>query len=386
MTRTLLITNCRLFNAPPESLTSILVKDGRISQIAPSIPAGPAHRSLDAQGRLVAPGFIDVHIHGAGGADVLDATVEALQTIAKTAARFGTTSFLATTVYKPGQENRHITLAAECTNTDLGGARLLGLHLEGPFINPDKRGMIQPDFLAEPSVQLLDSIIDLTQGKLRMMTIAPELPGTTQLVHRLTAAGIVPSFGHSAADYQQTLDAIQLGICHVTHLYNAMPPIHHRAPGPLLAIFRSPHLTAQIIPDGIHIHPTVLKFTFDLLGPNRLIPITDGIQALGLPDGQYTYNGVPYQVKAGAARYHDGTLVGTALGLNKLLAKFVQFTRCDPAEAIRAVTQNPARLLGIDHRKGTLAPGKDADLVLLEPDLSVHTTIVEGKIVYQRQK
>jgi len=217
-----------------------------------------------------------------------------------------------------------------------------------------------------------------------MMTIAPELPGSLQIIERLVDSNVIASFGHSNATYEQTLDGFNAGISHVTHLFNAMPSIHHRSPGPLVAIFETENVTTQVITDGVHIHPSMLRLAFEILGPNRIIPITDGMQALGLADGRYIYNGIEYESKNGTARYKDGTLIGTALGINQLLGKLVSFTDCPLDVAIKMVTENPAKLLNLQDRKGFIAPGKDADLVLLENGHSVHTTIVAGKIVFQK--
>jgi len=385
MSEKLLITNCRLFDAPGDKqTTSILIENGTISQIGQIEPSVGYDNILDAKGRIIAPGFIDIHIQGAGGADILDATTEALKAVSQTCARFGTTSFLATTVFKPNQKNQHLALAAEHVGRDLGGANLLGIHLEGPFISPQKKGMILPNCICPPSLQLLEKILDITNGHLKIMTIAPELPDSLRIIKRLADSNIVASFGHSSATYEQTLAGFDAGISHVTHLFNAMPSLHHRAPGPLVAIFQTKHVTAQLITDGVHIHPSVLRFAFETLGPNRIIPITDGLQALGLADGKFIYNGVEYESKEGTARYKDGTLIGTALGLSQLLQKFIAFTDCPLALAIKTVTQNPARLLGLEEKKGTIAPGKDADLVLLDHDRSVHTTIVAGNIVFKK--
>ena len=385
MSEKLLITNCRLFNAPDDKqTTSILIENGTITQIGQIDSSAGCDNTLDAQGRLIAPGFIDVHIQGAGGADILDASTEALKAISRTCARFGTTSFLATTVFKPNQKNQHLTLAAEHVGRNLGGANLLGIHLEGPFISPQKKGMILPKCICPPSLQLLDEIQDITNGHLKIMTIAPELPGSLRIIQRLADSNIVASFGHSSATYEQTLAGFNAGISHVTHLFNVMPPLHHRAPGPLVAIFQTKHITAQLITDGVHIHPSVLRFAFETLGPNRIIPITDGMQALGLADGRFIYNGVEYESKEGTARYKDGTLIGTALGLSQLLQKLMTFTDCPLDLAIKTVTQNPAGLLGLEEKKGTIASGKDADLILLDHDRSVHTTIVAGNIVFQK--
>lgn len=385
MSQRLLITNCRLFDAPKdEQTTAVLIENGTIAQIGQIDSETSSNETLEAQGRILAPGFIDVHIQGAGGADILDATPEALEAISRTCARFGTTGFLATTVYKPNQDNQHLALAAEYTGKDLGGANLLGIHLEGPFISLEKKGMILPECICPPSEQILDEIQNITKGHLSMMTIAPEIPGNLRTIQSLVNSGIIASFGHSSATYEQTLDGFDAGISHVTHLFNAMPSIHHRKPGPLVAIFETKSITAQVITDGVHIHPAVLKFSYENLGPNRTIPITDGMQAIGLGDGMFIYNGIEYESKAGAARYKDGTLIGTALGLSQMLEKFITFTNCSLETAIRMTTQNPARILGLEKKKGSIAVGKDADLVLLDNNLAVNTTIVAGKIVFHK--
>ncbi|MCK4293336.1 MAG: N-acetylglucosamine-6-phosphate deacetylase [Planctomycetes bacterium] len=385
MKQGLLITNCRLFNAREDEQTnSILIENGIITEIGQIDASSDRDNVLDAQGRIVTPGFIDVHIQGAGGADVLDATGEALEAISQTCARFGTTSFLATTVFKPNQANEHLALAAEYTGRDLGGANLLGIHLEGPFISPENRGMILPECICPPSAQLLDEILDMTKGHLKIMTIAPELADGAAIIQSLVDSNVVASFGHSGATYEQTLKGFDAGISHVTHLFNAMPSIHHRCPGPLIAIFETARITAQLIADGVHIHPPVLKFTFEALGPDRIVPITDGMQALGLADGKYVYNGIEYESRDGTARYKDGTLIGTALGLSQLLDKLITFTDCPLDAAIKMAAENPARLLGLEDRKGSVAVGKDADLVLLDPDRLVHATIVAGSIVFKK--
>lgn len=385
MSQRLVITNCRLFNAKDDKrTTSVLVENGLIAQVGQVDASTGKAKILDAGGRIIAPGFIDVHIQGAGGADVLDADLEGLRAISKTCTRFGTTSFLATTVFKPEQKNQHLALAAQCVGEDLGGANLLGIHIEGPFISLLKKGMILPECICPPSEQVLDIIGSITNGHLRMMTIAPELPGSLPIVRSLVDSGVIASFGHSNASYEQTLDGFDAGLSHVTHLFNAMPSIHHRSPGPLVAIFRTGHITAQLITDGVHIHPAVLKLAFELLGPNRTIAITDGMQAIGLGDGKFVYNGIEYESREGTARYKDGTLIGTALGLNQMLQRLMTFTNCPLDVAIKTVTENPARLLGLADRKGAIAAGKDADLVLLEHDLSVRTAIVAGKVVFEK--
>ncbi len=378
----LLVKNCRLYNATEtEPLSSVSIRDGVIAQIGAE---APCDRALDAQGLILAPGFIDVHIQGAGGADVLDATPQALATIAQTCAKCGVTGFLATTVYQRDRQNRHLRVAAESLGQDLGGAQLLGIHLEGPFISPQKRGMIQPECLAESSAAVLEHILSLTGNSLRMMTLAAELPGSLDLIPILESHGVIAALGHTHATYDEAVRGLDAGIRHVTHLFNAMPSLHHRAPGPLAAVFERPAVTAQVITDGVHIHPAMVRLALAALGPNRFLPITDGMQALGLPDGLYRYHGIEYEAKTGTARYADGTLIGTALGLNQMLARFIEFTGCSLGTAIDTVTQNAATLLGLGEKKGAIRLGYDADLVLIDHTLEVAATIVAGRVVYER--
>jgi N-acetylglucosamine-6-phosphate deacetylase len=381
---TLLIENCRLYDAADDAgPCSVLITDGSITRIEPGTGSLRADEVFDAGGLVLAPGFIDVHIQGAGGADTLDGTSEALEAISCTCARFGVTGFLATTVFKPRQENRHLRTCAEATGSKLRGARLLGVHLEGPFISSQKRGMIQPDCIAPPSSALLDDIYGVLGAALKMMVIAPELPGSLDLVRALVRRGTTACLGHSNATYEQALAGFDAGIAHVTHLFNAMPAMHHRTPGPLGAIFETPRVTCQVISDGVHIHPSMVRLAFTVLAPDRFVTITDGMHAMGLPEGKYVYNGIEYEAKDGAARYGDGTLIGTALGLNQMLGRLIEFTGCSVVEAVRTVTYNAARVLALEHKKGTIEAGKDADLVLLDDDLSVRATIVAGQIVYR---
>lgn len=380
----LLIENCRLYDASEtEPPCSILVEDGRIMRVGPAQAGDSAERKIDAAGWIVAPGLMDVHIQGAGGADAFDATPEALETISATCARFGVTSFLATTMYKPGLANAHLSVAAACTGQDLGGAELLGIHLEGPFIAMEKRGMIGPECLGQATISNLDAIYELTGATLKMMTIAPELPGSLEIIKSLVSRGAVAALGHTCATYDQTLAGFEAGINHVTHLFNAMPSIHHRAPGPAGAIFERDDITAQVISDGVHLHPSIVRMVFKQLGPERHVAITDGMQAMGLPDGPYEFNGQPYEAKDGTARYHDGTLIGTATGLNQIVARLMKFTGCSLATAIKTATENPARVMGLQKSKGFIRSGYDADLVLLNRDLSIRITIVGGTVVYE---
>jgi len=381
----LLLRNCRLYDSLIENeFADVLIEGKTIVRIDKEINPAPNLEIIDAEGRLTAPGFIDVHIQGAGGADILDASVESLEKMSGTLASLGTTGYIGTTVVKPSEGNKHINIARQYVNKDLGGAVLLGFHFEGPFINIKKKGGLDPSGIYEPSVDKLREILELTNGTLKMMTIAPELPGSLEIIKTLVEHDIIASFAHSDATYEEALRGFEAGINHVTHIFNAMPPLNHRVPGALAAIFENNTVSAQVISDGHHLHPAIVKLINRIIGPERCICITDGMQAMGLPEGSYLYNGREYISKAGAARYLDGTLIGSTMSLGNIALKFRDFTGCSLEEAFHTVTKNPARLLGIDDRKGTIEVGKDADIVLLDHDKSVYRTLINGKVVFAK--
>jgi N-acetylglucosamine-6-phosphate deacetylase len=381
----LTISNCRVLEKKDSFRTaSILIGEGVVSQVNATHSDPGTGQVLDAQGRIAIPGLIDVHIQGAGGADILDGNIESLKTISRVCARTGVTSFLATTVYNPSGSNPHIALAAENVGKDLGGARMLGIHLEGPFINRKKQGGIRSDCICGTSASLLQQILAECKGTLKMMTVAPEIDGALETIRSLVSRRVVASFGHSDADYDQTRAGFDAGIAHVTHLFNAMRGIHHRDPGPIPAIFESDQATAQIIPDGVHLHQSIIRTAYREMGKDRLASITDGVGALGLPDGRYVYNGREYETRDGAARYLDGTLIGTAIGLSGLIGRLADFTNCSMAAAVDTASATPARVIGMERRMGAIKRGMDADVVLLDDDRSVYCTIVGGRIVYQK--
>jgi N-acetylglucosamine-6-phosphate deacetylase len=402
MPERLRITGCRLitpFHDLPEG--ELLLEDDRIvfagARDGGSSGRSPHETVLEAGGRLAVPGLIDLHLQGAGGSDVLDGTPEAMRTIARSCARHGVTGFLATTVFRPGGDNRHLPVAAAACRPSGGGplgrrpeggaeegADVLGLHLEGPFIAPEKRGMIQPDCIGPVREETLTELLRLCGGALRMLTIAPELPGALAMIRRLSPQGIVASFGHSAADYVQTAVGLKAGLRHATHLFNAMSPLHHREPGPLPALLDGRGVTLQVIPDGVHLHPAILRLLASLVGPERVVLITDGLQAMGLEDGDYTYNRQPIVVNGGTARSRDGTLVGTTLGMNRLIQRYQGFAGCPLAQAVRAASFNPACVLGLQKRTGSLESGKSADLALLNPDFTVWKTWKRGRLIHER--
>ena len=377
----MLIKNCLLYDK--NEISDILISDGKIKNINKNIECEEG-QIIDADGKTIIPGLIDVHLQGAGGADILDGTEEAVKTISHTLARLGTTGFLGTTVVKPKEDNAHLRTAAKLVNKEINGAYLLGFHLEGPFINPKKKGGLAPDSLYDSSPEKLREILDVLGETLKMMTIAPEMPWNLEAIKELKKNNVIPSFAHSDATYEEAIKGIEAGICHVTHIFNAMPPLQHRTPGPLAAIFEDRTISAQIISDGHHLHASIVNIIYRMIGAERCICITDGMQAMGLPEGTYTYNGREYTSIAGAAKYDDGTLIGSTMSLLEIAFKFKEFTGCTLAEAINTVSKNPARLLGLDDKKGCISVGADADLVILNEDNTVNSTVINGKVVYGR--
>jgi N-acetylglucosamine-6-phosphate deacetylase len=383
VTGTLLITGWHPASGSDGEPCALLVRRGSIAWAGPASAAPTAERILDAGGRTLIPGLIDVHVHGAGGADVMDGTVESLDEMARTLATLGTTSFLGTATVLPDGRNDHLRVAAAATGRRPAGAELLGLHLEGPFINPARVGGLPPECVWPPMPAAVDDVLAVTGGALRMITLAPELEGGLDAVERFAAAGVIASLGHSDATCEQARSGIAAGIRHVTHLYNAMRGFHHREPGPLVAIHEAEHVTVQLVSDDVHVGRDAVRWTSRIFGTDRCVAVTDGIRTTGLPDGTYEFSGRTFVSAAGTARRGDGALIGTSLSLLEIVYRFRDYAGCRLADAVETATAVPARVLGMADRKGGLEAGMDADLVLLEGDGSVHATLVAGEIVHR---
>jgi len=370
----------------------ILVDGSRIVAIGHRdeirVPTG----SIDyvATGMTVVPGFVDVHIHGAGGHDVMEASPRALDRIASTVARHGTTSFVATTVTAPIDETcrslegialyiRERERAFE-SGAHLGhlAAEILGVHLEGPFINPSRRGVHPPEAIAPPSLEVLEKLLSAADGLAKIATIAPELPGAIELIESVTRkSNVVFSLGHTDADYDQARAALQAGARHATHVYNAMRPFSHRDPGVIGAILTDPEITAEVIADGVHVAGPAIQVLMGCKGFDAVILVSDGIAATGMPDGYYHLGNFEVTVKGGVARNAEGKLAGSTLTLDRAVRNVVGFG-VPLIDAIRMATVLPARRLGLGGKKGILAVGADADLVALTPDLRVAGVMTRG--------
>ncbi|MGM0829597.1 MAG: N-acetylglucosamine-6-phosphate deacetylase [Bacillota bacterium] len=339
-------------------------------------------------GYSVVPGMIDIHIHGVNGADTMDATREALDTMTGTLPKEGTTSFLATTMTEAsGAIEKALKATADyMSNHQRGGqAEILGLHLEGPFINPDKAGAQPLNRIQKPNVEVFKNWHALSGENIKLVTLAPELDDEYELIRYLKENGIVASVGHSSATYDQVGKAIDAGLSHVTHLFNQMSGLHHREPGIVGASFLRKELMVELISDGIHVRPEVVQLAFDQITDERLILITDSMRAKCLKNGQYDLGGQMVTVKDGKALLDEDTLAGSVLKMRDAFTNIQEFTTGEMRSAIKMTAENPAKQLNVFDRKGSLAPRKDADIVILDENKDVYTTICKGKIAYIRE-
>jgi N-acetylglucosamine-6-phosphate deacetylase len=334
---------------------------------------------VDAAGSILAPGLIDLQLNGAFGAD-FTADPQTIWDVAVRLPQYGVTSFLPTFVTSP----LGTVTAAQATlgrsPSGFCGAAPLGLHLEGPFLNPRKRGAHNPAHLRQPN---LSTVSDWSpQNHVRLVTLAPELPFALDLVKCLREQGVIVSAGHSMATFEEACAGLDAGITYGTHLFNAMPALDHRAPGLAGALLTDPRVTVGVIPDGVHLHPAVVKLIWQSKGPAGVNMVTDAMAALGMPPGQYNLGDFIVTVDGTSARLGDSRLAGSILSLDQALRNFIAFTGCSLSEALMTVTTTPARVLGLTDR-GQIAPGFIADMVLLTPDLHIVKTFVGGQIGHE---
>lgn len=360
----------------------IEVEDGRVlavnSRTLTELPHEARH--FDFPQMIVAPGFIDVHIHGNAGHDVMETDRDGLPQLQRAMAKHGVTAYLPTTVSAPEDnilralENLGKAIRSEGNSE---GSRPLGIHLEGPFISHAKRGVHPPQNLVEPSPRLLDRFWQASGGTLRMMTIAPELPGAVDTIQHAQHLGIHSSLGHSNATTKEADNGIAAGADHATHTFNAMRPLDHREPGVLGVALSDDRLTADIIADGIHVDPRMVKLFLAAKGEGRAILITDAISATGMGDGRFKLGGLEVEVRGDRCDF-QGKLAGSVLTLDRAVRNVMSFAGWKLQQSVRLATYNPARLLGME-KKGIVAAGSDADLVILTPQGEVVQTFIAGK-------
>ncbi|MGA2217749.1 MAG: N-acetylglucosamine-6-phosphate deacetylase [Terracidiphilus sp.] len=364
----------------------IVIEDGQIVSIG-TLEAGEPHRDkhvLQYPGATLAPAFLDVHIHGAAGHDVMSATPEALQSIGRFLASRGTGSFLATTVTAPLDTTlRALSGLAKLVQKQHGGsagiAQPIGIHLEGPFLSHEKRGAQPAEHLLAPDIGIFDRFFEAAEGHMRLVTLAPELPGAVELVAHATARGARVSLGHSNATAAETRAAIAAGAVSATHTFNAMRPLDHREPGILGTVLATDSLYAELICDGIHTAPEIVKLWWKAKGPERGILITDAMSAAGMPDGEYQLGGFAVQVENGKAMAR-GVLAGSVLTLDRALANFLAFTGAPLEQALPLLTANPAAMTRFEDLAGSIAIGQRANLVAVDAEGKLVASIIHGQL------
>jgi N-acetylglucosamine-6-phosphate deacetylase len=357
-----------------------IVAIGKAAEV--SIPTGI--RVFELDGMTLTPGYIDLLVHGGAGYGFADMSREAVEHISEHFFRHGTTGLLASLFSKPEKDMvADVRRIAEfCSSSK--NSNVWGMHLEGPFINKKWHGAMKVDYLWQPSVEGWNKLHAAAQGYIRLMTLAPELPGMPDVMRAAAKNGVVLSIGHSAASFEEVLMAIDNGAAHITHLFNAMTPFHHRQPSVAVAALLQNELKVELIADGFHVHPAVMKLIYKIKGDGGIILITDAIRASGMPDGEYTFMDQKIIVRGKKAVLENGTLAGSTLTMERAVKNMVELVGVPLTDAVRMASLNGAKVLGLEHRKGILAVGKDADLVVLNREFEVQMTIYEGSIKYSR--
>lgn len=381
------ITAAQLFT-PGEVIENpvVVIEDGSIQGLGPrdslEVPAGAEH--FDFPDLIISPGFIDIHVHGGAGHDVMQDDPSGRVAFEKAMARHGVTSYLPTTVTASidrilGAVDRlgNVISAEDAEHVHVG-ARPLGIHLEGPFISPAKCGVHPREFLTAPTIDLFERILEASGGTLKMMTIAPELPGAPEVIRHARERGVYTSIGHSDASFEQARKGIAAGAVNATHTFNAMRALDHREPGIVGAALSDDRIMADIIADGVHVAPAIVDVFLKAKGVERAVLITDAISATGMPDGTYQLGPFQVQVRGDRAEF-QGRLAGSVLTLDRAVRNVMNFANWTLPQSVILATRNPAQLMGADG-KGELAVGNDADLVLLSAKGEVVHTMVDGRM------
>ncbi|MET9510996.1 N-acetylglucosamine-6-phosphate deacetylase [Streptomyces flavidovirens] len=354
----------------------VIVEGGRIAGAAPADAP-----SLDLSGHWIVPGFVDMHVHGGGGASFTSGTAEDVLRGVQTHREHGTTTIAASTV--TGEMDvlaRQAALLSELVQQ----GDLAGIHFEGPFISPCRKGAHSEDLLRDPDPAEVRKLVDAAHGTAKMVTLATELPGGIDSVRLLAEHGVIAAIGHTDATYEQTVEAIDAGASVATHLYNAMPALGHRTPGPIAALLEDERITVELINDGTHLHPAALELAYHRAGAARVAFITDAMDAAGFGDGMYDLGPLAVEVKDGVARLVEGgSIAGSTLTLDTAFKRAVTVDRLPVEDVVRSISANPARLLGVYDRVGSLEPGKDADLVVLDAGFTLKGVMRKGAWVIE---
>jgi N-acetylglucosamine-6-phosphate deacetylase len=379
------LLNARVLTPAQELVgATVVVRDGRIEAVGVGLAPPASAETFDLTGLTLAPGFVDIHVHGGGGFSLITEDPEEIRSYARWVVSRGVTGFLVTLVGAPfPQMKRWLAAAAAAGEEAEDAAQCLGVHLEGPFVNPDRRGALPAEGLRLPDVAEFLALADAAQGRLKVITLAPELPGAASVITAARQRGVVVSMGHTDATYEQTLEAIEWGVRQATHCFNGMRPFHHRDPGCLGAVLSSPRLGAELIADGVHVHPGAMALLLAAKGPQGTILVTDGIAAAGLGDGAYSLAGEAIEVRDSVASLPDGTLAGSVVTMDRAVRNVVRLGLSPLGDAVRMASTNPAAALGLGERLGRIATGFAADLVAFDDRQEVAMTFVGGQPAYE---
>jgi N-acetylglucosamine-6-phosphate deacetylase len=336
---------------------------------------------ISAGGKYIAPGLIDLHIHGSGGCDTMDGSLEGLKKISSMICKRGVTSFLPTTMtMEIGLVYKALDTIKEVMNLKLDGAEVLGAHMEGPFISERYKGAQSVVHIIKPVFEIVEDYLDV----IKIITLAPEMDEGHEFIKKIKSkSNIVLSIGHSNATYEQAKSAIKDGTSHVTHLFNAMTPLNHREPGIVGAALNS-NVSCELIADTIHVHKDLFKLLVKVKGVEKLVLITDCMRAGGMKEGVYDLGGQKVVVNDNSARLINGTLAGSILDLNLAVKNMIKNTELEIHEAISMACLSPAKVIGMQDKKGSLKKGKDADIIIFDEDFNIYTTIVKGRVVYEK--
>jgi N-acetylglucosamine-6-phosphate deacetylase len=362
-----------------------ILLSGVIEAIGPDLSGTGGAVKRDVSGLVLAPGFVDLHVHGGGGYSLITGDATEIESYARWVPSRGVTSFLPTVCADSLDAGLSAAaVAASVTGPVERGAAVLGVNLEGPFLSPARPGAIPPSWLRRPSGDILDRLLDATRGTLRLITIAPELDGADGVIEALVREKARVSVGHTDATYLQARDAFTAGATHVTHAFNAMRPLHHREPGPLAAALAADGVTVEVIADGVHLHAATVALLVRAFGAGRVCLVTDAVAPAGLADGSFRIGGLEARLEGGSIRLPNGTIAGSAATMDSVVRNCVAWGVADLAGAARMASETPSVALGLAERKGSLAPGMDADIVALDDDMNVAATWVAGEMVYER--
>ena len=356
----------------------VFVADGRFVGEAARAEGG---QTVDAAGCYVIPGLVDLHFHGSAGADISDGDLAGLHRMGAYEASRGITVMCPATMTLPEDVLVRAAQAAAAYEPAADEAALVGINMEGPFISPSKVGAQNPDYVRNPSAEEFRRLQEAADGLFKLVDIAPEEPGAEEFIREM-ANEVRISLAHTCTDYDTAARAFELGARQLTHLYNAMDPMHHRKPGPIPAAVEHGEVTAEIIADGVHIHPAMVRLAFQLFGDNRMILISDTLRAAGLEDGTYDLGGQDVTVRGPVATIDNGALAGSVSDLMRCLTVAVRDMGIPLASAVKAASANPARALGLDAERGAIEPGKVADAVLLDKEtLDLRAVVLRGELL-----